>query len=287
MKHFIYLIIAVILSITLTSAFQKTTGSTKIITLQSTSNTSDPLALNKSAGIIASRLKLFGINSSEVKVSATPGQLKVSLPENTNVSEIEGLITSKGNMAFFETYTHSEITDLLRPDNQIFKLLDQDNIKSPSDPRVGCTTDENRKKADEVVLSVSHLKDCRFCWGVESKKSVNCLFALKTKEDGKPLITRSDIETVKIAKTTDMDGIKIQIKLKPQAAVIFAEATRNNINKSIAVIIDDKVISWPRVQDAIEGGEIEVTGDFTEKEANFFPVIFNTDQLPLSFKIIK
>jgi preprotein translocase subunit SecD len=41
------------------------------------------------------------------------------------------------------------------------------------------------------------------------------------------------------------------------------------------------------VQAAIEGGEIEVTGDFTEKEANYFPVIFNTDQLPLSFKVIK
>jgi hypothetical protein len=41
------------------------------------------------------------------------------------------------------------------------------------------------------------------------------------------------------------------------------------------------------VLDAIEGGEIEVTGDFTEKEAKFFPVIFNTEPLPLSFKIVK
>jgi preprotein translocase subunit SecD len=287
MKKFIYLIIAVILSITLTSAFQKTSGSTKIITLQSTNINADPSALNKSAGIIASRLKLFGINSSEVKVSATPGQLIVTLPENTDLSDIEGLITSKGEMAFYETFTHSEIKDLLRPDNQIFKILDQDNIKSPSDPRVGCTTDKNRRRAEELVLSFSHLKNCKFCWGAESKKSVNCLFALKTKEDGKPLLTRSDIETVKIAKTTDMDGVKIQIKLKSQAAGIFAEATRNNINKSIAVIIDDKVASWPRVQDAIEGGEIEVTGDFTEKEAIFFPVIFNTDQLPLEFKVLR
>jgi preprotein translocase subunit SecD len=100
-------------------------------------------------------------------------------------------------------------------------------------------------------------------------------------------MTRSDLETVKIAQTTDMEGVKIQIKLKPGAAAIFAEATRNNINKCIAVVIDDKVASWPRVQDAIEGGEIEVTGDFTGKEAAYFPVIFNTDQLPLSFKILK
>jgi len=287
MKIFIYLIIAVILSITLTSAFQKTTGSKKVITLQSTNKSADPDGLNKSAEIISSRLKLFGVSSSEVKVIAGTGQLRVSLPENTVLSDIEGLITSKGDLAFYETFTQSEITDLLKQDNQLFKMLNQDNVKSPSDPRVGCTTGENRRKADEFILSVSHLKNCKFCWGADSEKSVNCLFALKTKEDGKPLMTRSDIETVKIAKMSEMEGVKIQIKLKPEAATIFAESTRKNINKCIAVIIDDKVASWPRVQDAIEGGEIEVTGDFTEKEANYFPVIFNTDQLPLSFRILK
>jgi preprotein translocase subunit SecD len=287
MKNFIYLIIAVILSMTLTSAYQKTAGSNKIITLQSTDKNADPVALNKSAEIISSRLKLFGISTSEVKVSAGTGQLKVSLPENTVLSDIEGLITSKGDLAFYETFTHSEITDLFKQDDKLFKMLDQDNVKSPSDPRVGCASVENRKKADELMLAGSHLNNCRFCWGTDSEKSLNCLFALKTKEGGKPLMTRSDIETVKIAKTSDMQAVKIQIKLKPAAAPIFAEATRNNINKCIAVVIDDKVASWPRVQDAIEGGEIEVTGDFTEKEASFFPVIFNTDQLPLGFRILR
>lgn len=287
MRNFIYLIIAIIISITLTSGIQNTGRSTKSITLQSTVKNTDLVALNKSAEIITSRLKLFGISSAEVKVSAGDGQITVYIPDNTEISDIEGLLTSKGDLAFYETFTHSEIADLIKPDSQFYKLLDQDNIKSPSDPRVGCTNADNQKKTDEYLRSSLPVKNCKFKWGSESKKSAYCLFALKTKEDGKPLLTRLDIETVKIAKTTDLQGVKIQIKLKPDAATIFAEATRNNIHKSIAVVIDDKVISWPRVQDAIEGGEIEVTGDFTENEAKFFPVIFNTEQLPLSFRIVK
>jgi preprotein translocase subunit SecD len=287
MKNFIFLIITVIISITLTSGIQKAGRSTKSITLQSTNKNIDPVALNKSAEIITERLKLFGISTAEVKVSADKQQLKVFIPDNTDISDIEGLVTSKGDLAFYETFTHSEITDLLKPDNQLFKLLDQDNMKSPSDPRVGCTKADNLKKTDEYLHSFIPVKNCKLNWGSETKKSGYCLFALKTKEDGKPLLTRLDIETVKIAKTSDMQGVKIQIKLKQGAASIFAEATRNNINKSIAVVIDDRVISWPRVQDAIEGGEIEVTGDFTENEANYFPVIFNTEQLPQSFKIMR
>jgi SecD/SecF fusion protein len=286
MKNFIYLIIAVFVSITLTSAIQKAGGSTKSITLQSTVKNIDPVALNKSAEIITSRLKLFGITTATVKVSAVNGQLTVFIPDDINITDIEGLVTSRGDLAFYETFTQSEIAELLKSDNQLFKLLDKDNVKSPSDPRLGCANADNQKKTDEYMSSSIPVKNCKLYWGSESERSAFCLFALKTKEDGRPLLTRVDIETVKIAKTTDMQGVKIQIKLKPGAATIFAEATRNNINKCIAVAIDDKVASWPRVQDAIEGGEIEVTGDFTENEAKYFPVIFNTEQLPQSFKIM-
>lgn len=287
MKNIIYLIIAVIISITLTSAYQKNTAGSKRITLQSTVKSADPGALNKSAEIISSRLKLFGINSAEVSISAGDGQLTVLIPDSTDLTDIEGLLTSKGDLSFYETFTHGEMTDLLKTDNQLFKLLNQDNIKSSSDPRLGCTNEENRINVDKFLLSLKPMKYCRLLWGAETKKSVICLFALKANEDGKSLLTRSDIESVKIAKTTDSQEVKIQIKLKPGATNIFAEATRKNINKAIAIVIDDRVSSWPRVQNAIEGGEIEVTGDFTKQEAKYYPVIFNTDQLPLSFKIMK
>lgn len=287
MKNFIYLIIAVILSITLTSAVQKTNPGTKNITLQSTVKNVDPGALNKSAEIIASRLKLFGINSADVKVSDSNGQIKVMIPDNTDLSDIEGLLISSGSLAFYETFTHSEITVLLKSDNQLFRFLNSDQAINPSDPKVGCTNDENHVKADKFLLTFNTLKNCRLLWGAESKKSANCLFALKTDEGGKSLLTRVDIESVKIANTTDNQGFKIQIKLNAEATKVFAEATRINLNKSIAIVIDDRVYSWPRVQSVIKGGEIEVTGDFTEKEAKYYPVIFNTAQLPLSFKILK
>lgn len=287
MKNFIYLIIAVILSVTLTSAVQKTSTGTKNIILQSTVKNADRNELNKSAEIIGARLKLFGISSSDVKVLESTQQLKVVLPDNIVLSDIEGLITSRGDLAFYETFTHLEITDILKSDNPLFRLLNQDQTSNSSDPKVGCTTDENRKNAEKSILALSTVKNCRFMWGAGSKKSVNCLFALRTSEDGKPLLTRSDIASVNISGTSDNQGFKIQIKLNQEAAKVFAEATRININKSIAIVIDDRVYSYPRVRSVIEGGEVEVTGDFTEQEAKYYPVIFNTAQLPISFKILK
>ena len=287
MKSLIYLIISIVISITLTSAVQKTSESTKSITLQAIGNNVGSVSLKQSADIISSRLKLFGLNSVEVNVSAEKGQVVILLPEKTDITAIEGLVISKGELAFYETYTHNEIIDLLKPDNQLFNLLNSDKVKNASDPRVGCTNSENKKKTDEYLRSGVHVNNCKLFWGIESEKSGFCLFALKTNLEGNPLIVRSDVESVKIATGKDPQDQKIQIKLKPAAVSIFANATKNNLKKSIAIVIDDKVYSYPVVQNVIEGGEIEVTGSFSEKEVNYFPALFNSEKLTVSFKILK
>jgi SecD/SecF fusion protein len=287
MKNIIYSIIFLVISITLTSAIQNTSEKTKSFVLQETGNKATAVLLKQSADIISTRLKSSGINLSEIKVSADKGQLNIVLTDKTDMSGIEGLLTSRGELAFYETYTHDEITDLLKPENPLFSLLANNQEAKQSDPRVGCSGTDNRKKADEYIRSSVPVKNCKLFWGYESKKSGSCLFALKTNDAGKPLLVRSDIESVKIAAGKDSDSPKIQIKLKPSSVSIFAEATKKNLHKSIAIVIDDQVYSWPVVQSVIEGGEIEVTGSFTEKEVNYFPVIFNSQPLPLSFKLLR
>jgi len=287
MKRFIYLFISILFSVVLTSAAQNISGKSKIVTLQSTSGNVTSASLKASAGIISARLKLFGLSSTEVMLSADKGQIIVHLPDNTQISDIEGLLTSQGQMAFYATYTHNEITELFKTDDHIFDLLKGDQGNSPTDPRVGCTISENRNKAEEYLKSRGPVSNCRLLWGLESKKAEYCLFALKPDREGKPVLERSDIESVKIISGKDPQEQKIQIRLKPMAASLFAQATKDNLNKAIAIVIDDKVYSWPVVRSVIQGGEIEVSGDFTANEVKYFPVIFNTEQLPVSFKIVK
>jgi preprotein translocase subunit SecD len=286
MKSFIYLLISLVISITLTSSAQKKTESTKTIILQSTGKNTGSEILKQSGDIISSRLKLFGLSSFEVNISADKGQIKVQLPENTDMSEIEGLITARGELSFYETYTHSEIADLFKPDNGLLKFLGNLQEEKPSDPRVGCAGTQNRKEADEYIRSSAHVRNCKLFWGFESEKSGYCLFALKTDDAGRPLLARTDVKSVKIVAGKDTKDVKIQIKLKPAAISVFADATKKNLNRAIAIVIDEKVYSWPVVKSVIEGGEIEVTGSFTLKEVNYFPAIFNSEQLPLILKVL-
>ena len=155
MKSILYLIISIIIAVILTSAVQQTSGSNKSVTLQAIDNHIGQGSLQQSADIISSRLKNSGISSFEVKVLPDKGQLKVLLPDKTDLTEIEGLLTSKGELAFYETYTHDEIIDLLKSDNQLFKMLSRDREPKSSDPRIGCTSNENRKKTDDYLHSAA------------------------------------------------------------------------------------------------------------------------------------
>ena len=264
---------------------QINSGKTKTLTLQSLGKNTDTGLLKQSADVISSRLKLFGINSSEVKILPDKGQMIIILPEKTDISEIEGLLISKGELSFYETSTHTEILDLFKSDNQLFRLLKSQDKSTTADPRVGCS--ESKVSVDEYLHSATPIKNCKLLWGNKSEKSGYCLFALKTNQDGNPLLVRSDIESVKIATGKDPQDLKIQIKLNSSAIALFADATEKNLNKSIAIVIDDQVYSWPVVRSAIKGGEIEVTGNFTKNEVNYFPAVFNSPQLPLDFKILK
>jgi hypothetical protein len=286
MKSFIFLIISIIISLTLLSAVQKSTDKTKSITLQPTEKSIDSEKLKHSADIISARLKLYGLNSFEVKVLPEKGEVILFIPDKTSISEIEGLITLRGEVAFYETFDRNEISGLIESDNQLFKLLTPIPDPKPSDPRIGCSVNENRNKVDEYLLTCKSAGNCKLTWGFKSKKSECCLFALKTYGPGKALLVRSDFESVKIVKSNDSEEPKIQIRLKPAAIVAFSEATKTNLNKAIAIVIDDFVYSWPIVKSTIDKGEIEVTGSFGEKEAAYLPVIYNSEQLPYGFKIL-
>jgi preprotein translocase subunit SecD len=59
------------------------------------------------------------------------------------------------------------------------------------------------------------------------------------------------------------------------------------MHKSIAIVIDDEVYYWPRVQNVIEEGEEEITGKLTRDQVNYFIALGSTDDLPITIKLVE
>jgi len=285
MKTIIYLIITIVIYLTLTSATQKTAEANKIVILQTTDSKATSQLLMQSAKIISERLKNYGLKSVDVNVIADKGQIKIQLPDNLLISEIEGLLTSNGKLAFYESLTLKEIADLLKNKNNL-SHLNNDPKTSPSDARIGCATFEDHSMVDTVenyLKSINLFKNHKLFWGLKNDKSMTCLYALKTDDAGKALLLRSDIETIKSSIDKDSQAFNIEIKFKPTSSKIWATATKNNFGKPIAIVIDDKVFYTPVVKTTIENGLCEISGNLSQKEADYFLALVNNDPLPLDF----
>src|SRR3989344_4070918 len=71
-----------------------------------------------------------------------------------------------------------------------------------------------------------------------------------------------------------------------EGAKMFGELTGELVGKPLAIFLDDKLISEPIVQEKITGGQAQITGRFTIKEAKEMVARFNAGALPAPITLI-
>ncbi len=79
----------------------------------------------------------------------------------------------------------------------------------------------------------------------------------------------------------------ISIRMTPDAAVVWGQLTKENIGKSIAIVLNNCVYSYPTVQGEISGGESSITGTFSQEEADDFVNLLNANSLPAKLTILQ
>lgn len=67
----------------------------------------------------------------------------------------------------------------------------------------------------------------------------------------------------------------------------FCEATRANVGRRFAIILDDRVISAPVIRDAICGGSGQISGNFSIEEATTLSLFLRAGALPAPLTVIE
>jgi len=76
----------------------------------------------------------------------------------------------------------------------------------------------------------------------------------------------------------------VTVEFKPDAASIWADFTAANVGTQTAFVLDSQVVSAPEIQEAIPGGNTQITGRFTAEEAKNLANVLKYGSLPLSFE---
>jgi preprotein translocase subunit SecD len=86
----------------------------------------------------------------------------------------------------------------------------------------------------------------------------------------------------------DQDGRPdIDITFNTTGARRFGRATQENVNKPFAIILDDKVLSAPNINEPILGGRANISGSFTVQSAHDLAVSLASGKLPVKLNVIE
>jgi SecD/SecF fusion protein len=84
-----------------------------------------------------------------------------------------------------------------------------------------------------------------------------------------------------------MTGAYVTLDLTGRGGKVFANITEKNLQRRLAIILDEVVRSAPVIQAKIYGGSAQITGDFTTDEASDLAIVLRVGALPAPVEIIQ
>ena len=102
-----------------------------------------------------------------------------------------------------------------------------------------------------------------------------------------PVVTGSDIATANQGYDPDDNSPAVDFRLSGAGAERFGRTTANNRGEIFAIVLDGTVMSAPRINEPIWGGNVQITGQFTMQEAQDLAAIIEAGELPAKLNFIE
>ena len=267
--------------------------------------------------IFRTRIDQFGVVAPNIqKLQDKTGQILLELPGVKEPERVTELLKSSANLEFFEVYNAEEVGNALS--NLSMQFAAQDTVNKvqlmellggglqQGTPVIGMVKTENRMMVDSILNSslAKSILPSNFSakWQIKADevpvtddkgqvvKKENgenrttpywSLIALK----GEPVL-EGDVVTSASTEYDNMQGNVVSMRMSDRGAHQWANITGNNIGRAIAIVLDDKVYSAPRVNNRIEGGSSQITGNFTPEEANDLANVLKSGKMSAKVDVV-
>ena len=268
--------------------------------------------VSSSTNVLRNRIDQFGVVAPNIQELEKDGQILLELPGVKEHDRVRELLKASANLEFYETYTLDEIQNqlmsletALRSDSAgVAKtfLGNFDGQGYSGTPIVGMATQAHREIIDSILGTATAARilpsNLKLRWEVKPqevqytdtatnatrKAELFTLIALKS-NNGKPALggdvvvsASSDFET--------MQGNYVSMNMNSEGAKAWARVTQNNLGKPVAIVLDDHVYSYPRINSVIEGGRSQITGNFSVEDAKDLANVLKSGKMAAKVDII-
>lgn len=122
---------------------------------------------------------------------------------------------------------------------------------------------------------------------VDDKERYYQLIALKGNRKGQASLTGDVVTDAKSDYAQNSAFHEVSMTMNAEGSKKWALLTKDNINKCVAIVLDDFVYSYPRVNNEITGGRSSITGNFTPEEGKDLENVLKSGKMAASVRIVQ
>ena len=117
----------------------------------------------------------------------------------------------------------------------------------------------------------------------ETQRSTKTPFVLKKRT----LLTGAYLTDARVDIDSQFNEPYVSINFDKKGARLFERITADNVNKRLAIVLDNSVYSAPVIQEKIAGGQARITGRFSDEEARDLAIVLRAGALPAPVKVLE
>ena len=227
----------------------------------------------------------------EQHTPAATADAETTVEDVTEEPAAEGLLAEIGTEAAAEP-AEEQLSNFDRNEHPFFAVLDP-SFAGGAAVGAAYKADMATVEAYLAMPSVRELfpADVDFKWAVKGDDAMDGryqLYAIRVSTpDGKAPLDGSVITEAREQYSRQGVTAEVVMNMNAEGAQEWARLTGENINKSIAIVLDGYVYSAPNVINKIEGGNSQITGNFTIQEAQDLANVLSSGKVPAPAKIIQ
>lgn len=268
--------------------------------------------VSSSTNVLRNRIDQFGVVAPNIQELEKDGQILLELPGVKEHDRVRELLKASANLEFYEVYTLDEIQSqlmaletALRGDSAgvaktFFGYFDGSGYQGS--PVIGMATQRHREVIDSILGTATAARilpsNLKLRWEVKPqevqytdtatnavrKAELYTLIALKS-NNGKPALA-GDVVVSATSDFDNMQGNYVSMDMNSEGAKAWARVTQNNLGKPVAIVLDEHVYSYPRINSVIEGGRSQITGNFSVEDAKDLANVLKSGKMAAKVDIV-
>ena len=156
------------------------------------------------------------------------------------------------------------------------------------------TADVNKVIYSQIAATVLPA-ECKLRWGAKAedfggentKGDIFALYALKVTEPNGRAPLEGDVITSSKDDFDQMGHPSVSMQMNSDGARRWSQITKQNIGRGVAIVLDDAVYSAPRILTQIDGGNSQITGNFTIEDTKDLANTLNSGKMPAPTRIVQ